>query len=169
MFSWLFPHYHIERVEELTPERLRQLEIDALLVDVDCTLKRYRSSEMAPAVAVWIEAVRSQGIGFCLVSNGGKHRIRPFAESLDAPYVARALKPLPLLLKRTARRLGFAPQRTAMVGDQVLADIVAGRLAGMQAILVEPIRPEDEPWMTRLKRPLEQPIRRRVPVHEWGA
>ena len=38
------------------------------------------------------------------------------------------------------------------MGDQVFADVMAGRLAGIRSILVEPIHPEEEPWYTRLKR-----------------
>ena len=49
----------------------------------------------------------------------------------------------------------MAADRTAMVGDQVFADVMAGRLAGVFTILVRPIHPEDEPWFTRWKRPWE--------------
>ena len=43
-----------------------------------------------------------------------------------------------------------------MVGDQVFADVLAGRLAGIKCILVRPIHPEEEPWFTRIKRPPER-------------
>ena len=43
------------------------------------------------------------------------------------------------------------PLETAIVGDQIFADVMAGRLAGIRAILVDPIHPEEEPWFTRLK------------------
>ncbi len=168
MLRWITPHYRVERVEELTPERLRRLEIDAVLVDVDCTLKRFRSDELSPTVGEWIDDLKREGIGFCLASNGGAHRIRPFAKQLDVPFVARALKPLPFLLKQMVRRLGFTPQRTAMVGDQVFADVIAGLLAGMQTFLVTPIHPEDEPWLTRLKRPLERGVQSRTSLYDWG-
>ena len=51
-----------------------------------------------------------------------------------------------------------------MVGDQVFADILAGRLAGLKTILVDPIHPEEEPWFTRLKRPPERWVLRRTAV-----
>ena len=62
------------------------------------------------------------------------------------------MKPLPLGCRRAIREMGFEASRTAMVGDQLFADIVAGRLAGLTTILVDPIHPEEEPWFTRLKR-----------------
>ena len=61
--------------------------------------------------------------------------------------------PFPTVGCRAAvRKMGFRPQRTAMVGDQLFADVMAGRLAGLRSILVRPIHPEEEPWFTRLKR-----------------
>jgi predicted HAD superfamily phosphohydrolase YqeG len=58
--------------------------------------------------------------------------------------------------------MAFPPASTALVGDQVFADVLAGRLAGLKTILVEPIHPEEEPWYTRLKRPPERWVLRRT-------
>jgi hypothetical protein len=156
MLGFCTPHYQVETVLDLTPECLRDLGIDALLLDVDCTLKSYKTREAAPEVADWVRRLREAGIGVCLVSNGRAPRIRAFAQSLGVPFVAKALKPLPFGCRRAAFSLGSDGRRTAMVGDQLFADIMAGRLAGISTILVRPIRPEEEPWYTRLKRPLER-------------
>jgi len=156
MLGWLVPHYQIGSVLELTPERLRRWQLEALLLDVDCTLKRYRAPMPSPEVAAWLHGLRAAGVGLCLVSNGGAGRIGPLAESLDIPYVAKALKPLPFGLRRAARRLGFPLAHTAMVGDQLFADVLAARWAGLISILVRPMHPEEEPWFTRIKRPLER-------------
>ena len=155
MFHFCTPHLRIESVLDLSPERLRELGLDALLLDVDCTLKRYRAEEVTPEVAVWLDALRAAGVGLCLVSNGRCARIGRFAATLNLPYVSGAHKPLPFGCRRAVRQRGFDRARTAMVGDQVFADVVAGRLAGLRTILVRPIHPEEEPWFTRLKRPLE--------------
>ena len=83
--------------------------------------------------------------------------------------MARALKPFPFRLRRAVRRMGFLPEQTAMVGDQLFADVMAGRLAGLRTILVSPIHPEDEPWFTRLKRPAERLLLRRMEIPEGSA
>jgi HAD superfamily phosphatase (TIGR01668 family) len=152
MLCWIAPHLRVESVCQLTAERLRALEIDALLLDVDCTLKRYSESQIGPEVRAWLEGLRAARIGLCLVSNGMGRRIRRLADELSLPFVAKALKPLPLGCRRAVRQMGFDARRTAMVGDQLFADVMAGRLAGLKAILVRPIHPEEEPWFTRLKR-----------------
>jgi HAD superfamily phosphatase (TIGR01668 family) len=169
MFRWFKPHYRVERVELLTIERLGRLGLRALLVDVDCTLKRYRSEEVSGAVADWIEGLVQGGIGFCLASNGGGRRIRRLADGLGVPSLAKALKPFPFRLRRAVRRMGFPPEQTAMVGDQLFADVMAGRLAGLRTILVTPIHPEEEPWFTRLKRPAERLLLRRMAIPDGAA
>lgn len=162
MLRFLVPHLRIRSVRELSPDRLRELQLDALLLDVDCTLKGYRDAEVSPEVVAWIEQLQSAGIGLCLVSNGLGGRIRRLAEKLNLPFVAKAFKPFPFGCRWAVRRLGFPRQRTAMVGDQLFADVIAGRLAGLTSILVRPIRPEEEPWFTRLKRLPERCLLRRL-------
>ncbi len=162
MFRLITPDFRIGRVEELSLDRLNHWGVDALLLDADCTLKRYGDQNVTPAVAAWLASLRAGGIGLCLVSNGYGERIGPFAQRLGLPFVARALKPLPMGCRAALQKMAFPPARTAMVGDQIFADILAGRLAGLRTILVDPIHPEEEPWFTRLKRGPERWVLRRM-------
>ncbi len=156
------PDLRAESVLELTPQRLRELSLDTLLVDVDCTLKRYPCPEVEPAVAAWLAGLRSEGLSVCLVSNGRQARICRLAEALGLPFIAKAYKPLPFRCWHALGRLGANRARTALVGDQIFADVMAGRLAGLFTILVRPMHPEEEPWWTRLKRPAERWILNRL-------
>ncbi len=156
MLKFLAPHLRVERVEELTLERLREMDIEFLLLDVDCTLKRYRAAEVTPEVDAWMDELRSGGIQLCLASNGLGKRIGEFAGKVDLPFFAKALKPFPFRIRKAMRRMGYDPKKTAMVGDQLFADVIAGRLAGLTSILVRPIHPEEEHWFTRVKRPPER-------------
>ena len=152
MLRLITPDYRVSAVEELTPQRLRQWDLKALLLDVDCTLTRYRRGEPTPEVRAWIEQLGIEGFGLCLVSNGMGKRIRRFAERFGLPCVSRAMKPLPWGVRSALKLLQSPPSQTAMVGDQLFADVMAGRLAGVRTILVRPIHPEEEPWYTRAKR-----------------
>ena len=96
MCRFLTPHHRIASVLELTPQRLRDLGLESLLLDADGTLKRYSREECVPGVAEWLDAMRQAGFGLCLVSNGLGPRIGRFARPLGLPFVARAMKPLPL-------------------------------------------------------------------------
>ena len=152
MFRIFIPHYRVHCVWELTPERLRLWGLCALMLDVDCTLTRYRRGEALPEAALWIEQLRAADFRLCLVSNGMGGRIEHFAERLGLPFVSQAMKPFPWGVWSALKKLDSPPSQTAIVGDQLFADVMAGRVAGVRTILVDPIHPEEEPWFTRLKR-----------------
>ncbi|MGA2060441.1 MAG: YqeG family HAD IIIA-type phosphatase [Thermoguttaceae bacterium] len=156
MFHLITPHLRVESILELTVDRFRELGIDGVLLDLDCTLKRYRETDVRPETGQWLAALKAGGIGCCIVSNGRNHRIEQFADKLGLPFVANALKPFPFGVRRAMAKMGFQPAHTAMIGDQVFADVLAGRWAGVMCILVRPLHPEEEPWFTRIKRTPER-------------
>ncbi|GHT19687.1 haloacid dehalogenase [Planctomycetales bacterium] len=156
MFHWLQPDLQLARITELTPELLEQYGLQTLLLDVDCTLKHYRSHEIPPDIVRWLDTMKQRSIGLCLVSNGRACRIKEFAELVQIPFVAPALKPLPFGCNAALKSLNFNRKTTAMVGDQVFADLMAGKFAGLFTVLVTPLNPDEEPWFARMKRPLEK-------------
>lgn len=160
MGCWLprlvVPDLRIERIEELTRASLEALGVRAVLVDVDCTLCRYQQEDIPAEKVEWVQKTLQGGWQVCLVSNGRSGRIGRLAQRLGVPFVAGALKPFSFGCRRALRKLGLAPSEAAMVGDQLFADVVAARWVGIKSVLVRPIHPEDEPWFTRMKRPLER-------------
>ncbi|HTU93548.1 MAG TPA: YqeG family HAD IIIA-type phosphatase [Gemmataceae bacterium] len=155
MLSYLAPHLYLSSVLELDADRLSRLGLRGLLLDVDCTLKDHGATEFPAAVHAWVKMLRAAGLRLCLLSNGKPRRIGELARQLELPFVAQAFKPLPRGCVRAMKMLELAPQQTAMVGDQLFADVLAGRLAGLYTILVHPTSPH-EPWFTRIKRPIER-------------
>ena len=147
MLKFLRPNLHLESVIDLPAERLRGLRLDALLLDMDNTLKDYRAAEFSPDVKRWIESLKAAGIQMCILSNGKHHRVEPKAAQLGIPFVDNALKPFPFRCRSAVRRLGVPRERTGIVGDQLFADVLTGRLAGLFTILVRPTS-GNEPWFT---------------------
>ncbi|MDO4583433.1 MAG: YqeG family HAD IIIA-type phosphatase [Planctomycetia bacterium] len=166
LFFWPFlPDWKVGVVNELTPALLREMGIESVLLDVDCTLKRYDTDILEGSVWIWLETLQKGGISVCLLSNGKGRRIGQFAQRYHLPYVAMALKPLPFGCLRAIRQQHWEQKSTAMVGDQIFADVMAGKLAGLKTILVTPIHPEMEPLFTRVKRPFEKIILKMIPAH----
>jgi HAD superfamily phosphatase (TIGR01668 family) len=161
MLNLLTPHLQLDSVLELPAERLRSLGRVGLLLDVDCTLKDYRASTIRRPVREWIQSLQEGGMRLCLLTNGKARRIEPLARELQIPFVAKAFKPLPFGCRAALRHLDLQPEQTAIVGDQVFADILAGRLAQLFTILVRPTSPVEPIW-TRVKRPLERFVLKRI-------
>ncbi|MDR0611377.1 MAG: YqeG family HAD IIIA-type phosphatase [Planctomycetaceae bacterium] len=158
MFRYFQPNLYVDSVLDLTPQRLQQHALKSLLLDVDCTLKNYRSENISQEIALWLEMMKANEIGLCLLSNGHYERIRHFAEQVQLPFVAPAMKPLPFGCRTAIQTMNFNKKSTAIVGDQVFADLLAGKLAGLFTILVIPMSPKEEPWFTQMKRPLERMV-----------
>lgn len=154
------PEYFFESVLALQPEVLLSLGIRSLLLDIDSTLITYRSRVLVPGVEGWLKELKGAGIGVCLVSNGTERRVRDTARMLDLPFVCHAFKPLPFGCRRALKSLHFDRASTAVVGDQLLADVLAGHLAGLKTILVRPVGLSEEPWFTAIKRPFERVVLR---------
>lgn len=127
-----------------------------LLLDADNTLAPWRGAVPDPAAARWVESAKAAGFRLCIASNSDAERLRPLEEALGIPAFPRAGKPLPSGLRRIAREMGAAPGACALIGDQLLTDVLAARLAGMRAVLLEPLDPSREFTGTRVNRVLER-------------
>jgi len=160
MMNFLFPDYHFDSITQIHCDWLRDHNIYNLLLDVDCTLKYYKSRTVLPEVAEWLQRKKAQGFQFCLVSNGRKHRIKKLADELDLLFLAPAYKPFPSSCRKAMQLLYVDPRYTALIGDQIFTDVVAANLAGIRSILVNPLNPQEEPIFARVKRPFERLVLR---------
>jgi predicted HAD superfamily phosphohydrolase YqeG len=69
--------------------------------------------------------------------------MRTFNEGLGLPGIHMALKPLPRGVRRAMAAMGTSSEETAIIGDQLLSDIWAGKNAKVTTILVKPISKKD--------------------------
>jgi hypothetical protein len=150
----LTPHLRLDRVTDIRGDMIRALGVEALLVDLDGTLKDYYESSFPADIVAWVAEMRDQ-VRLCMLTNGRPYRVQPLADRLGIECVAPAYKPLTWGVRAALARLQLDRTRVAIVGDQLFADVLAGRRAGIFTILVPPISPR-EPWITGVKRPLER-------------
>lgn len=167
LLSSFCPHQSVPRVADINLDELRDQGIRALLLDLDNTIALWRQEEIAPEVREWIERAK-RDFAVCLVSNAvSGQRVRRIAEQFEVPCV-RGIgpwgKPWPSPYRRAMRLTGTKPEETAMIGDQLWADILGARRLGMCAILVEPVGPREllsTRWMRRWACCIEAKLRRR--------
>ncbi|MBQ7535560.1 MAG: YqeG family HAD IIIA-type phosphatase [Stomatobaculum sp.] len=161
-----FPEEEYASTYEIPFEKLYEKGIRGIIFDIDNTLvppdapADTRSREL-------FRRLRAIGLKTCLVSNNKPPRIRPFAEALRTPFVAKAWKPRRFGYRKAMQIMGTKPEETISIGDQIYTDIWGARRIGIHGILVAPIDPKEEPQIL-LKRLLEKPIlkawRKRKPL-----
>jgi HAD superfamily phosphatase (TIGR01668 family) len=157
-------------VEDIDLAALQAQGKRALLLDLDNTLTVWRGYEISPELEAWLEQAK-RDFRLCLVSNQVKgRRVREIAARLGIPCVHGLGpwgKPGRGIFRRAAEQTGLPPEQTAMIGDQMFADVCGARRAGMYAILVEPVGKRElfvTAWMRRVARWVEKVLRRRG---EW--
>lgn len=137
------PHYYIENFQKLKIERLKQQGIKVLVCDIDNTLVAH--DEALPSVAVkdFLELVKAQGIQVVLVSNNVKERVERFAKELDVKTYPFARKPLKGTYLKMMKECGCSANEIAVLGDQLLTDMLGANRVGFYTILTNPVAQKD--------------------------
>lgn len=153
----LLPTFTIPSVFMLTPKLCSDLGIETMLLDIDNTLTTHNNPEPYIGLSRWVDKMQEGGLELIIFSNNNRRRVSAFARQLGLPYVARAGKPLPFMIRRTMNRYILLRESTVIVGDQLFTDILGANLAHIRSILVTTITPEHG-WFFRLKRKWEKKI-----------
>ena len=145
MHRLLTPSLLVARVQDVSPHLLETRGIRAVISDLDNTLAPWRSEEFADEVLEWLEALRAADIGVCLASNTHHFaRLERISKKLGILYVpGNASKPRRRGLRKALSILGTTPGDTAMIGDQLFTDILAGNRLGLFTVLVNPLTPHE--------------------------
>lgn len=135
----LAPRYRVRVVTDLSLERLRGWQIVAVMLDLDNTLVPWGGAAPSPSVQAWMTALRGGGVAACLVSNALSDRALRVAAVLGVPCARGGFKPGTFKLRHALAILGTPLARTAMVGDQLFTDILAGNRLGVPTVLTQPL------------------------------
>lgn len=146
---------YVRSVDLIDVDDLRARGIRCVLVDRDNTLVPRDTNEPPAEVTKWIADLKKRGIAVCMVSNNfHTDAVCASADEIGCAVVHHAMKPAPVAIKVALLMLGVPAEQTVLVGDQLLTDVLAGNLAGVQTILVRPQSTKDL-WYTQLFRKVE--------------
>lgn len=154
------PTYVTTHPLHLDPSWFKTRGIQSVIFDFDNTLISNHSDEIgenrSELLEQWIRTFGKEHV--MIVSN--KLRLLGMANKLEteakrfgiqALATGPLIKPFPQSLKRAASMMATKPSKVLMVGDLLLADIVGGKLAGMQTLLVAPVNSTERPGIHALR------------------
>ena len=136
--GFLTPMRYVENVTVVDLDEQRRAGKRALLLDRDNTIVPRDTKVVPDEVACWLGRARELGFALCFVSNNWARNVRPDADAFGAALVSRAAKPLPFALWHALRKLGVRRAEALLLGDQVFTDLLGGKLAGIDTVLVQP-------------------------------
>lgn len=152
------PDYYISHYENLDLKKLRKRGIRLLLCDIDNTLVAWNDPDSNAKVKAFLKKVTDSGLDVALVSNSRPKRAARFAKDLGVEKVfPLSFKPLPNNIKKAMDYYGVRPEQTALLGDQLMTDMLGAHLSGVYAILTHPITESDK-FDTKINRFFENRI-----------
>ena len=156
----MMPDYMFRTFDEITPDFLRSMGVNAILADIDNTLAPYEQPEPDDRIRNWIAALAEAGISIAFVSNNDRQRVELFNRTLGVPAYWKSGKPFKKNLIKAMNDLGGTRETTVMLGDQLLTDALAGHNLGVKCIIVPPIRDKKNAFF-KFTRWLEKPTVRK--------
>lgn len=159
MFNRFMPDYDYKTLSEITPDFLKSLGIEGVVMDIDNTIVTYDDPEPTKEAMRWFENAAVAGIKIAFVSNNEWDRVNRFNKKLAYPAYAKSAKPFIKNIIKAMQDMNTTKENTAFIGDQIFTDVWAGKRAGLTVFLVDPICDKKD-GLTRFKRKLEKPIKK---------
>ena len=117
--------------------------IEGVLLDLDNTVCPWHEDEPGPGCEEWIQRAKER-FRLCLVSNSIRpRRLNRVAARLGIPAVGRFLigrKPTAGAYLAALDEISVPRERAAMIGDQIMTDILGANRLGLHTIWVLPMQ-----------------------------
>lgn len=156
MYRYL-PDYIAKSIFDMDLQKLKDMGIKGLAVDIDNTLVPMNVKEPSEQAAAWVDKAKSMGFKVCILSNAMNHRAELFMDKLGIHGVGFAQKPSRKGYDKAARRMGLSHNECAILGDQLFTDIKGGVKAGFLTVFTEYLDNNEIKWV-RFKRIFENRI-----------
>lgn len=152
-----YPKSYFKNILEIDMNFIEKNNIKAILLDIDNTMID-TDNNILEGLEDWVEKAKNHGIKFCILSNTNKkEKSRKNVKKLEVPYIYFAKKPLKFGFNRAKKIVQENSENIAVIGDQILTDVLGANRSHMYSILVEPLAEKDI-FVTRFNRLIERQI-----------
>lgn len=154
------PDIYQESIYDINYKNLKEHGIKCLLFDLDNTIVPYNEKILKAETKELFYQLKQQGFKLIIFSNSPKFRVKAFAEQLNVDVYGGVRKPSPKGFNKILDKYKFTENEVAIIGDQILTDIVGGNKVGIITILITPFG--KDPIWTRINRVKERKIMQRL-------
>lgn len=155
------PDIYQKSIYVIDYQKLIDRGIKCLLFDLDNTLVPISDKVPNDKLKNFIKKLKGLGFKVIIFSNSNKHRLLPFKNELEVDCSASSHKPHSNKFLQVLKIYGYSVSEVAIIGDQLLTDVLGGNRVGITTILVNPISTKDFFW-TRFSRRKEAKIMKKL-------
>lgn len=140
--AYFKPDIYQKTIFDIDYDKLKSNGIKCLVFDLDNTLGLIDEEKCSKETKKLLKKLKNDFYVY-ISSNNVKSRIDKYINDLEIEGEAFSLKPLPKGLIRIRRRCKVKKEEMAMIGDQIVTDILSGKIYGVKTILVDPLGVKD--------------------------
>ena len=155
------PDMYQKSIYAIDYQKLYSRGIKCLLFDLDNTLVPVKMKTPSKKIKTLFDELKEKGFKIIIFSNSQKNRLKPFKDELEVDCAASARKPFKKKFLRVLDEYGYQINEVAIIGDQMLTDVVGGNKIGITTILVNPVGKKDL-FFTKFNRVIERRIMKRL-------
>lgn len=137
------PDMYQKSIYSIDYKKLLSRGIKCLLFDLDNTIVPIKMKEPNQKAKDLFNELKEMGFKVIIFSNSPKSRLKPFKEELKVDCSASTRKPKSKKFLQVLDIYGFAVSEVAIIGDEILTDVLGGNRVGITTILVNPISKKD--------------------------
>lgn len=137
-----YPKMYQKDIFKINYDKLKEKNIKCLIFDLDNTLGLIDQEYIDEKTKSFLHKLKND-FTIVIISNNTKERVKKYADMLECDYVYSALKPLNKGFKQIRKRYDLDKKEMAMIGDQLITDILGANLYKIYPILVDPMAKKD--------------------------
>lgn len=150
------PKMYKKNIFDVNYNSLKETGIKLIIFDLDNTILEVDKDLPDEKIKSLIKKL-SKDFKIVIASNNVKERVSKVSKYLNCDHLYSIGKPTKKIKRFIDKRYGIKMEKTAIIGDQVVTDILMGNRLGMFTILIDPIGEKDLK-VTYLNRWLEKRI-----------
>lgn len=137
------PDMYQKSIYTINYKTLKEKGIKCLLFDLDNTLVPAHVKEPNQKIKNLFIDLKNDGFKVIIFSNSPKRRVGVFKEALEVDACANARKPFSKKFKYILEKYHLNECEVAIIGDQIMTDILGGNKVGITTVLVNQVSHKD--------------------------
>lgn len=133
------PDIYSKSIYSIDYEKLKENGIKCLLIDLDNTIVPISVKKPNKKIKDLFKKLEQIGFKVIIFSNNTKKRIKPFKDELIVDCAFKCKKPRQKKFLLIMKEYKYSISEIAIIGDNIITDILGGNKVGITTILVNPI------------------------------
>ena len=133
------PKIYKKSILDIDYNKLKDIGIKCILFDLDNTLLEVYKESLKKEYCYLIKKLKKDFKIIVISNNSSSKRVSQVAKKLDVEYVKFAMKPLSRGFRKVKKKYNLKKEEMALIGDQLMTDIMGGNKYGIYTVLVDPL------------------------------